>query len=514
MSGDVSRRSRGAGSVQVGRGYGMMAGMSIQARALTYKRQKEQSAAIRLLHADHAPVLLAVLAEHFPRGAEARPAEQLYQLMAEDFAVLRDTFELPRTPQAYCNEWVKAGWLVRKSGTKTTGETLEPSEQALTALQMMDSVSAPRSAVTASRVASISNALQALARDTDPDIDSRLRHLEAERRRIDAEMAQVERGEFELPSPAAVRERVGDILGQASAIPGDFARVRHELEMLNSQLRRQLLDPDGSRGDVLDEIFAGVDLIGESDAGRSFNGFYSLVVDPERGAWLDTWIGQVLERTDEETMSPEERAKFRTLFRDMEDAGYEVNRMMTRLARNLRNYVASEQFAEDRRMIELLRDTRKLAADAAEREELAATHKMKTPLQRIGMQITSVSQIKLADPGAEVITTAVEAFEPEEGDPDALYQAVRESEIDLEELMAAVKETVEGTGGASIGEVLERHPATQGLGSVVGLVYLALRHGLRQEGHEKVRFEEEDGSIRVAAIPRWYFDDAAVEEMQ
>ena len=294
----MSRRSRGAGSVQVGRGYGMMAGMSIQARALTYKRQKEQSAAIRLLHADHAPVLLAVLAEHFPRGAEARPAEQLYQLMAEDFAVLRDMFELPRTPQAYCNEWVKAGWLVRKSGTKTTGETLEPSEQALTALQMMDSVSAPRSAVTASRVASISNALQALARDTDPDIDSRLRHLEAERRRIDAEMAQVERGELELPSPAAVRERVGDILGQASAIPGDFARVRHELEMLNSQLRRQLLDPDGSRGDVLDEIFAGVDLIGESDAGRSFNGFYSLVVDPERGAWLDTWIGQVLERAD------------------------------------------------------------------------------------------------------------------------------------------------------------------------------------------------------------------------
>ncbi|MCP5815705.1 DUF3375 domain-containing protein, partial [Klebsiella pneumoniae] len=90
-----------------------------------------------------------------------------------------------RTPQAYCNDWVKAGWLVRKSGTKETGETLEPSEQALTALQMMDRVSAPRSAVTASRVASISNALQALARDTDPDIDSRLKHLEAERARIE-----------------------------------------------------------------------------------------------------------------------------------------------------------------------------------------------------------------------------------------------------------------------------------------------------------------------------------------
>mgnify|MGYP002714057814 CR=1 FL=1 len=213
-----------------------MARMTIQARALTYKRQKEQSAAIRLLHADNAPVLLAIVAEHFPRGAEPRPAAQLYELMAADFAVLRDTFDLPKTPAAYCNDWVKAGWLVRKSGTKTTGETLEPSEQALNALQMMERVSAPRTAVTASRVTSISNALQALARDTDPDIESRLRQLEEERARIDAEIAQVERGEFELPSPAAVRERVGDILGQASAIPGDFARVRHESYDANREL--------------------------------------------------------------------------------------------------------------------------------------------------------------------------------------------------------------------------------------------------------------------------------------
>lgn len=488
--------------------------MTIQARALTYKRQKEQSAAIRLLHADLAPVFLAVVAEHFPRGAEPRPAAQLYELMAADFAVLRDTFDLPRVPQAYCNDWVKAGWLVRKAGTKATGETLEPSEQALTALQMMDRVEAPRAAVTASRVASISNAVQALARDTDPDIESRLRALEKEREGIDAEIEQVERGEFELPSPATVRERVEDILEQASAIPGDFARVRHDLETLNAQLRRQLLDPEGSRGDVLDEIFAGVDLIGESDAGRSFNAFYALVVDPERGAWLDTWIAQVLERADDNTMTPEEKAKFRTLFRDMEDAGYEVNGMMTRLARSLRNYVASEQFAEDRRMIELLRDTRKLAADAAERDDLGIMHKMNTPLQRIGMRIGSIAQLKLADPGAEVITNTVEVFEPDKGDPEALYEAVRESEIDLEELIDAVKETVEEAGGSSISKVLERHPATQGLGSIVGLVYLAMRHGVAQGGREQVSFEEEDGSIRLATIPRWHFDPTAVKEMQ
>lgn len=488
--------------------------MALQARALTFKRHKEQSAAVRLLHADNAPVVLAMIAEYFPRGAEPRPAGEVYELMAADFALLRNTFDLPKSPQSYCNDWVKAGWLVRKSGTQVTGETLEPSEGGLVALQMMDRVGGPYSAVTASRVASISNALQDLARDTDPDISTRLKHLRRQRDRVDEMIADVERGEFELPSDASVQERVGDILGMASAIPSDFARVRHQLEVLNLDLRRQLLDPEGSRGDVLAEIFAGVDVISESDAGRSFNGFYRLVVDSEHGAWVESWIGEILERVGSEVMDSKTRSQFRNLFRNLEDAGYEVNRMMTRLARNLRNYVSSEQFAEDRRMIELLRDTRRLAAEAAEAEELSPTKRMETPLQRIGMAVSSVAQMKLADPGAEVITSDVKRFEASEGDAEALLELVRESEIDLEELSAAVADAVAELGKPSIADVLEHHPATQGLASVVGLVYLAMRFGVQLDGRESVRFEEDDGAVRLATLPLFTFDTTSVEEMR
>ena len=488
--------------------------MALQARALTFKRQKEQSAAVRLLHADNAPVVLAMIAEYFPRGAEPRPAGEVYELMAADFALLRDTFDLPKSPQSYCNDWVKAGWLVRKSGTQVTGETLEPSEDGLVALQMMDRVGGPYSAVTASRVASISNALQDLARDTDPDISTRLKHLRRQRDRVDEMIADVERGVFELPSDASVQERVGDILGMASAIPSDFARVRHQLEVLNLDLRRQLLDPEGSRGDVLAEIFAGVDVISESDAGRSFNGFYRLVVDSEHGAWVESWIGEILERVGPEVMDSKTRSQFRNLFRNLEDAGYEVNRMMTRLARNLRNYVSSEQFAEDRRMIELLRDTRRLASEAAEAEELSPTKRMETPLQRIGMAVSSVAQMKLADPGAEVITSDVERFEASEGDAEALLELVRESEIDLEELSAAVADAVAELGKPSIADVLSRHPATQGLASVVGLVYLAMRFGVQLDGRESVDYEEDDGTVRLATLPMFTFDTISVEEMR
>lgn len=490
--------------------------MSVEARALSLRRLMHDSAAIRLLVADNAPVILALIAEYFPRGTRARPAAEVYELMVTDFEVIASEFPMPRTPQNYCNDWVKAGWLVRKSGRSTRGETLEPSEEALSALEAIERWEQPVTTVTASRVESISSALQRLARDTNEDIASRVASLEAERARIDREIEKAQLGQFERLTAAETEERVQDVLNMAMAVPSDFARVRHELEALNHQLRRQLLDPEGYRGDVLEEIFNGVDHIAESDAGRSFQGFYSLLMDRERSAWLDQWIEQVLDSDAGKDITPERRQQLRRLFRDMEETSFEVNQTMTGLARSLRHYVSSEQFAEDRRMIELLREARGMAIDAAQASELKAFHRMDTPLQRIGMSIHSVSRIRLANPGREVVEEAPVAYQPGEDDAHTLYELVRESEIDFEELHEAIRQTVSDSGPCTIAQVLQAHPATQGLASVVGLVHIADQHPLPavRESQEKITWTEEDGTVRAAQIPTMYFDHTTVEELQ
>ena len=95
--------------------------MSVEARALSLRRLMHNSAAVRLLAADNAPVILALIAEYFPRGTRARPAAEVYELMVTDFEVIANDFAMPRTPQSYCTDWVKAGWLVRKSGKSSHG---------------------------------------------------------------------------------------------------------------------------------------------------------------------------------------------------------------------------------------------------------------------------------------------------------------------------------------------------------------------------------------------------------
>jgi hypothetical protein len=58
---------------------------------------------------------------------------------------------------------------------------------------------------------------------------------------------------------------------------------------------------------------------------------------------------------------------------------------------------------------------------------------------------------------------------------------------------------------ASVGEVLRQFPATQGLGSVVGLVSLGKSHGQETGGREQVGWVGNDGEVRSAWIPQMYF---------
>lgn len=91
--------------------------------------------------------------------------------------------------------------------------------------------------VTASRVESISSALQRLARDTNEDIASRVASLEEERARIDREIEKARRGQFERLTTAETEKHVQDVLNMAMAVPSDFA---HTVRLSYIQRKNQI----------------------------------------------------------------------------------------------------------------------------------------------------------------------------------------------------------------------------------------------------------------------------------
>ncbi len=479
--------------------------MSVIAEAHRLRRLSAEHAGWTLLRMDLAAPVLAMLGRHFDRATRRLPAPELFSRLDSDLLDLRENgFDLPRTAQAYCADWVRAGILLRRADETAREETLEPSEKTFAALAFVSGLEDQTSTITESRLTTLSTQLSALSRDSDPSAATRLQALHAERAAIDAQIAAVESGDFPVLDDVRAAERAREILALAAEIPGDFARVRADLEALNRSLRAALLEESHESAEALSDVFRGVDLIGQSDAGRSFNAFYDMILDPERGALVDGWIDTVLARPFARGLTADQRRGLRRLLSDIEETGAEVHATMTGLSRSLRHFVQSRHFETQRRMQRLLRQTQQKAVRVA-----ASTRPQDTldlVLTRVGMSIESIAALRLHNPSDDVVAESVEPISAETIDLDALRTLVRASEIDMDELTRNIAEVLRRDGQASIGSVLTAYPATQGLASVVGLVVLAFEHGAAVGGAERVEWTSTAGVDRIATVGRRFFD--------
>lgn len=466
----------------------------------------------RLLAADKAPVFVALLHGLFLDGDKILPSSILHERLARDLDHLRASGEdLPQTPQAYVAEWLAQAWLTRRFPPGASEEVYELSADAATAIRFITGVLKPRTTATESRLSLVIQQLARLAEDTDPNPTSRIEALRAERERIDRAIAEIERGDVKvLPNERAL-ERAREIIALAEELTGDFRSVRDQFDVLNRRLRQSLMENEGSRAEVLEHLFAGVDLIGESDAGRTFNAFWRLLTDREQSATLMESLDEVTGRAFARELEPRERKFLLSLTATLLDEGGGVHDVLQNFARSLKTFVQSREFQEQRRLHTLLKEATQAALAA--KDAVRTNQPTGYALMLTSSRIRSVSQRLLYDPAQRVTDSSMSEAEPAELGIDAVSELVRQSEIDMRTLKHHVFAILERRSQASIGEVLRAFPAEQGLGSVVGYVALGAKHGEVTQEFELVTWEGADRVPRRARIPAIYFIRQRVHEL-
>ncbi|MEJ1089737.1 DUF3375 domain-containing protein [Microbacterium sp. Mu-80] len=481
--------------------------MSATAQALRLWRRAEEDDAWRLLRADNAPFAVAVLAEHLGGDDRRVDADELAEAIDADLDEMRSYgHDLPLNARGYLTAWRTAGLIARRASEGARGETYELTVDALAALRFLDERESPRHAATASRLASLSMQLTQLAIDTDPQAARRLERLRSERDRINAQIASIERGDADdaLTGPRAL-ERLRELLSQASEVPDDFSRVRAVFEELSSTLRAKILESDATQRAVLDDVFRGVDLIGDSDAGRSFSAFSSLVLDPALGSAFEEDIRQVLERDFARELTVTQRRRLRGFLDELKIRTAEVHDVITVFARGLRRYVQSQDYQRDR----VLRT--KLLSAMATAHAAAQTTKPYTPVG-IDLELTSVASssvgaLRLHDPSEYDAAADITTHETAAVDWEMLRAFARETEIDFSELTANVNDVLTASELPSVGDILDAHPATQGVASVVGLLSLASEYGTRGDEVEQLTWITPDGIPSSALVSTHRFTE-------
>lgn len=124
-------------------------------------------AGLRMLRQGLAPFVIASLSHHLGGQVRRVPAAELYELVTEDILALREAgMDLPQTARSYCDEWRRAGILVRTTAPGSHEELYELSAPAEAALRYVSQIDKPRAAVSQSRLMTISSQLEALADET------------------------------------------------------------------------------------------------------------------------------------------------------------------------------------------------------------------------------------------------------------------------------------------------------------------------------------------------------------
>ncbi|PLY59573.1 hypothetical protein HBH1_02083 [Herbaspirillum sp. BH-1] len=432
------------------------------------------------------------------------PSSVLHERLTRDLDALRAVGEeLPQTTQAYVAEWLSLGWLTRRFPTGASEEEYELSADALAALRFITGILKPRTTATESRLSVVIHQLSRLAEETNTNPQARLAALRAERDRIDRAIDEVERvGVTELAPDRAV-ERAREVIALAQELAADFRSVRDEFERLNRGLRQSLMENEGSRGDVLEQLFAGVDLIGESEAGRTFHAFWRLLTDSEQAATLRESLDEVTGRPFARQLESQERKFLLGLTGALLNEGRGVHDVLQNFARSLKSFVQSREFLEHRRLHGLIKAATQAALDV--KDTVRPNEQMGFELMQSSSRIRSVSQWLLYDPAERVTDSSMQAAEPSDLDLETVSELVRQSEIDFRTLKAHVREILERQSQVSIAQVLAEYPAEQGLGSVVGYVALGSKHGEVTDGTELVFWAGKDEVQRRAKVPAIYF---------
>ena len=460
-----------------------------------------------LLRSRNAAAAVVLLDRHLGASRRRLPVELLAERIDDDMPELRRAgFELPYSGYFYVSEWIDEGVLVRRRSEQAAqeagAEALELSDGALLAIRFVNRLRKPHPAVTPSRLGTVLDGLHALADQADPDPEARLAALLEQRAALDARIERARRGNEEPLPPDAATERAREILALAGDIPTDLARVRTELERTDRELRRRLLESDGSRDTFLDDIYRGVDHLAESEAGRGLVAFRVLLRQAEHTAQDD--VGRVL---DTVRLPPGEASALRRLLPTLQNAAAELTDTMAVLRRALQRMVRSGELPAERALRRLLGEAQDAAIAAA--ADVGPGDEMRLALPVGTVAPRSVGGLTPHNPsGDEAEAPPARPVVPGRiVSLTALRAMARDSEIDVDELREHVNAEIERVGRATVASVLTAHPATQGAASVVGLLTLAGQHGAPTGGHEDVTWRSSRGVARRSVLPQHQFEE-------
>lgn len=466
---------------------------------------RKNSPAWKLLRADNASFILGFLRKVFvDENIRSVGRDELISRLDDELYALNERLgdgpAFPKSAKAYLDDWAapETGWL-RKYYPAGSDEVHYDATPAVEKALAWVSTLQTRSFVgTESRLNTVFELLRQMVFGAETDPEARLAELHRRRAELDADIEQVRSGDFAVLDSSAQKDRYQQLTSTARELLADFREVEANFRALDRELRARIAAWDGSKGALLDEVLGSRHSIAESDQGRSFQAFYDFLLSHEKQSELT----ELLERVQALDAVDEVDPRMRHIHYDWMDAAERTQATVRQLSEQLRRFLDDQVWLENRRVMDILRSIESTALRLREHPEpdLSCEIDGAAPTVALPMErplYTPTEKVALDSDGIETAT--------EDIDSSLLFEQIY---VDPQRLCGGVRRALHGQAQVGLGELLERQPLEQGLAELV--TYLSLTDAafhvvFDDQTQERVRWNEPDGTQRVATIPRVTF---------
>ncbi len=460
----------------------------------------------RLLLADSAPLVASFLHQCYllPNVRTLSRPEILSRLEDALFAVreVAGPESYPREAADYLEEWAsdERGWLRKYYPLDSDLPHYDITPATEKALEWLSSLEERAFIGTSSRLLTIVEILRQMAEGSETDPEARVRELERRKADIEAEIGRVREGRLDLLDETELRERFLQVEATARGLLSDFRAVEQNFRQLDREVREKVATWEGSKGELLAEVFGERDAISDSDQGRSFRAFWDFLMSASRQDELTRLLEKVFSLEAVERLRPDRRLL--RIHYDWLEAGEVAQRTVARLSEQLRRFLDEAVWIENRRIMEIVRSIEQKALALRGRmgertlalledSRLDLRLPLERPLHRPPVR-TRIRDLPLLPGEGEVST-------------DLLFSQIF---VDRGRLERQLDRLLAQRSPLSLGEVLEIFPLTRGLSELV--VYLVIAserpETVADEGREEVlAWEDGEGGRREARLARILF---------
>lgn len=422
---------------------------------------------LKLLRAENAPLIMGFLRNTFQDESEVDYVDAREHLTEylEDLKKLRPEVGW-QSASFYFREWMDSGWI------RELNNRLTMTDAAQKAISFCNVLRNRVVSTSSTHLQILQSEIQNLYLRISVDRRTRIRELKRRKKELDVEIELIRQGLDRSMTEAEQREKIRAIYDLASRLPNDFRKLEEECREDDKRIRIRMTEMDQNKGEVLKNVLELEDLHRQSDYGAAYEGFYRLISDKEIRDTFTARIRSILNMPIASNLNDKERLFMLRLVDRLNMESSRIIKIRQRIDENLRSFIESTNFEENKQVAVMLRKLEKVALELKKTNTNLSRSDLDLSFSHGSADINSIQSIVVKEPEAVADFSGISEQKEETEIRDELFDQM--DTVRMRDVRDAVDRALEKADGpVTVAEIIGQNEIRYGIQEVICYLRIA-----------------------------------------